>query len=504
VLKNKRSLPPRMLEAEKQIEQWRDSLLLRVHPRLDIAIYLLVSTTCYAIGYQSGRLMPHGASNLEMYTRGKLFGLQFALSDLEGDAPQGRFVEDLIVDSLRGEDGSRAFDAVTQMAAYGYVRDAFLTYAWGGYEIESPAENVLRFVDAPDWGGTRDRAEQIIGQEIKGEQGRSFTPPLIASTQRLLEERVEIYPQLPLGGLTSAQFVSAWMGLALHFSRDWLTGKCSVTERDAIVAMAEGAADLNASEAERFVSLVTFDRKGSAALTLFHCPLVPVTTSSVMAVAPGFIFGNPAACIPRLAVHRGPGLDAYAKDIAAHLLDKLRNHFRANGVTINTNLLYSGEDDRGDIDLVVYESGSNRLLIAQAKAFVVPDTVEEVVRANQALEEGLNQASRVRRWLEKLEVNAWGAALKVPLCSMPPRIQFAVIGNGFAGSDYLAIPEDIAVVDSGYLLLSRFAGRSIFDAIDAYQRRLSEETSRTVEDLGTSSFTLAGITIELPSWSVSV
>ncbi len=504
MLKVKRQQPPVMLNAEKRIEQWRSALLEDIHTRLDVAIFLLVSSTCHRIGDAIGRLMPRYASELETLTRGQLFGLQFALSGLNGDLPHGRFIEALIADSLSPQEVRRAYKAIEHMYAYSLARDVFLTYAWGGYEIDNSTENILRFADSPDWRGGRDRAEQIISQEIKEDQARSFGLPIVYPFELVLERSVDVPPSLPLADLTSAQFVSAWMGLASHFLQSWLSGHSPVMEKESIVAMVQSLANLSADEAERFVSLVAFERKGSSALTLFHCPLVPVTTTSVLAVSPGFIFGNPTACIPRLAVHRGPGLNAYAKAVEAHFLEKLRSHFHIDRVTINTNLPYSWQDDCGDIDFVLYEPTSNRLLVAMVKAFIIPDTVEEIVRANQALEEGIRQAERARRWLENLPFTSWANTLNIALCSTPPRVQFTVIGNGFAGSDYLPIPQDIAVVDGHYLLLSRFARKSIFDAVDAYQKRLAEESTQAVDDLSFNSVKLADITIEFPSWSIAI
>jgi hypothetical protein len=271
-----------------------------------------------------------------------------------------------------------------------------------------------------------------------------------------------------------------------------------------IVAMAQRSAGFSSNKAERFSSLVTFDRNGSAALTLFHSPLVPLTTSSVIVVPSGFAFGNPAACIPRLAVHRGQGLNEYSKEVEAYFLEKLRRHFHSGAVRMKTNVSYSETHDRGDLDFLLFEPTTNRLLIAMVKAFIIPDTVEEVVRANQALEEGIQQVERARRWLASLNSRAWADALGITLSSVAPKVQFVVIGHGFSGSDYLLIPDDVAVVDSRYLLLPRFAGSSIFEAIATYQRRLAEESAHASEGLGSNSVELAGITIEFPGWEWSI
>jgi hypothetical protein len=217
---------------------------------------------------------------------------------LEGDVPQGRFLEEFVAMSLTSDQGKRAVEAIKGMYYDSVVRDAFSTYAWGGYEIENPRENLLRFVDAPGWRGGRDRADQIIAQEIKQAQARYLGPSLVVPAQWILERTVDVPPSLPLDGLTATQFVTAWMSLGATFAEDWWIGQFPVMERTAFVAMVERIAQLSHPEAERIVSLVTFDRNGPDFLTLFHCPLVPVTTSSLLAVPPGFIFGNPTACIP--------------------------------------------------------------------------------------------------------------------------------------------------------------------------------------------------------------
>jgi len=509
MFKKKRKFPSIMIEAEKHIEQWRASLLKQVHPRLDIAIYLLVSTACSYIGYETKRQMPHNVAILELFIREMLFGLQFALSGLEGNLPEGCFIEDFVVDTLNAEDVRRAFEAIQYMSHYAQARDIFLTYAWGEYELENPTKRVLRFVDPPGWTGSRDRAQQIINQKIKEDEALSaltqlFNFRLIKPIHLMLEQIVEVPLFLSFGNLTATQFASAWLGLTFHFSPYWLNGQTLIIDKKVLIGKVQRIANLSFSETERFINLVTFDRRGPAALTLFHCPLVPVTTSSFLVVTPGFIFGNPSTCIPRLAIHRGPGLDIFAKNIERHLLNKLKTQFEIKGVTINLNIPYSGKDDKGDLDLVVYEAASNRLLIAQVKGFIHPDTVEEVVRANQAIKEGLHQVERARRWLKNLPFSQWAGALKLPLSQASPKVRFAVIGNGFTGSDYIQFPNDVSCADARYLLLPKFTRKSIFYAIESYEKLLSEESKKATKNINFNSFKLADITIEIPSWKIHI
>jgi hypothetical protein len=210
LLKAKRKFPDVMRNAEQRIEKWRASLLESIHPHLDVAIFLLVCTTGARLGLAASKLVPQHVSELHTLTRRQLFALQFALSGMKGELPQGKFVEDLV--RVSPEVIKRAYKALEHMYAYSLARDAFLTYAWGGYELADSTENLLLFVDSPDWRGGRDRADQIISKEIEDELARSPKVPLVLPPQLMLERSVEVPPSLPLDGLTAAEFVSAWKG----------------------------------------------------------------------------------------------------------------------------------------------------------------------------------------------------------------------------------------------------------------------------------------------------
>lgn len=504
VPKIKRELPPEMVEADKQIENWRSSLLESIHPRVDIAIYLLVRTISRSIRDEFVRLMPNNPEGLEHLVRRQLFGLQFAISGLKGELPKGKFLEDIIKSSLTTQQERRAKNVVDQICNYSLVRDCFLTYIWGGYEVESPAGNTLRFINSPDWPGIRDRAQQIVGQEIKQEQILSLQSKLNLPFKEMLEKSIDVLPALSLDGLTAEQFVTAWSSCLTIFGQRWYGNYSLVVEHDSIISTIQTNTGFSSSEVERFVTLVTFDRNQSHALSLFHCPLIPVSTSSLFVFTPGFIFGNPSTCIPRLAVHRGAGLDAYSNAIEARLLNKLVNHFNTDDVVVRTRIPYSTKDDRGDIDLIIYEIPSNKILIAMAKAFIPPDTVEEVVRANDALENGLNQLERVRVWLNSINRDSWATMLKIPLLKSSAKTALAVIGNGFAGSDYLQVPEDVTLVDAKFLMMPKLAGQSILSAIIEYQRRISEKSIVASQNLQYSSISVGNLTVHVPSWQVAV
>ncbi len=90
--------------------------------------------------------------------------------------------------------------------------------------------------------------------------------------------------------------------------------------------------------------------------------------------------------------------------------------------------------------------------------------------------------------------------LNISASLTPPGVRFAVIGNGFSGSDYLEIPPNTTVVDAQYLLLSKFRGRSIFELIDFYESRISEESERAEKTLTFEAIHLGDLTFEIPAW----
>jgi hypothetical protein len=218
---------------------------------------------------------------------------------------------------------------------------------------------------------------------------------------------------------------------------------------------------------------------------------------------PGLILGNPTVTIPRLAVHRGPGLDAFSNEVESYLLARLKKQFGREGVIVRTNVQYSHGDERGEIDLVVYDRPAGRVLIGEVKGFIPPDTVEEVIRANIALDRGLEQAAAAKRWIATLPAGRVLRELTIE-DDAGPRIEYVVIGNGFAGSDYLEIPDDVPIVNGRYLLLKRFAGASIFDAIALYRERLAEEVRRLGDVATFGTIEVGPVKMEVPARTVSV
>ncbi len=203
-------------------------------------------------------------------------------------------------------------------------------------------------------------------------------------------------------------------------------------------------------------------------------------------------------------MHKGSGLGPYSVALEKALLARLEDQFRTEGMSIRSRLPYTHGDDRGDIDFLAFEERSNRLLIGMLKGYIFPDTVVDVMGANEALRSGIRQAERAREWLNSLPYGSWKDVLRMPLGSTKPEVRLTILGNGFVGSDLLDIPGDISMVDVRYLLLPRWKEQSVFDAIDAYENRLSQHETTARVELTINTLEVGDVKIDVPSWSVTV
>ena len=190
------------------------------------------------------------------------------------------------------------------------------------------------------------------------------------------------------------EFVRGWSALKQEFVRDLLTGEPSVVSLERLIAILRQQAQLPRETAEAFIRLISFDRKGTGVLTLFHCLLVLVTGSSYVVMVSAMLMSRITTCINRLAIHGGAGYGSISKQIEEYYLGLIKQHYAREGVLVETNVPYTFQGVGRDIDIVVHESKSRRLLIGMLKAFVSPDSVEEVIRTNEQLADGIEQAPR--------------------------------------------------------------------------------------------------------------
>ena len=72
------------------------------------------------------------------------------------------------------------------------------------------------------------------------------------------------------------------------------------------------------------------------------------------------------------------------------------------------------------------------------------------------------------------------------------RVIHAVVGNGFAGSDYLRVPRDIVMLSSDFLLQPEYRGGCVRRAIDDYEQRIREAMLGYVADAQYDSVDFGG------------
>ena len=500
---SKRPFSPEMQNAERQVESWWQEQIRTLPADTATAILLLCRTAAAQFSQAWIGLDPQNPAEFHGRARSCIFALQTALLGVKGELPPGEFPSTFAFSALPLVSRQRAETVLLKALEYGLVRDAYLTFKWGGYDVESPAANVLRFRDVPAWSGIRDDAIRRIAQQIEEEAANAAMPVITSSGWPSLDSQYDGPQTLTFPKLTVTEFVRGWSALKQEFVRDLLNGEPSIVSAEQLVAVLLQRAQLTRETAEAFIRLISFDRSGTAALTVFHCLLVPVTGSSYAVMACAMIMGRITTCINRLAVHRGAGYDAISKQIEEYYLGLLKRHYERQGVLVETNVSYTSNGVGRDIDVVVYERESGRLLIGMLKAFISPDTVEEVVRANEQLAYGIEQAVEARNWLTAIPPDRRSGFLRLPTGLSCQTIECAVIGNDFAGSDYLPLDPSVPIVETHYLLRPQFRGGSIFEAIGRYNAQITA-MALPGDRAEMASVVLGEMTFEFPGYTLSL
>ena len=492
-----------MKDAERKVESWWQEQIRSLPADTATAILLLCRTAAAQFSQAWIGLDPNNPAEFHGGARSCLLGLQIALQSITGELPPGEFPSTFVFSALSLTSRQSAAAVLQKALEYALVRDAYLTFKWGGYDVESPATNVLRFRDVPVWEGKRDDAIRRISEQIEEEKVLAATPVVTSSGLPSMESQYDGPQTLTFPKVTLAEFLRGWSAVKEHFLQDLLSGEPSIVSLDQLISIVRQRAQLARETAEAFIRLISFDTKGTAALTLFHCPLVPVTGSSYIVIVAGMLMSRVTTCINRIAIHRGVGYDAFSKQIEEYYLDLIKQHYAREGVFVETNVPYTFEGIRRDIDVVVYERESRRLLVGMLKAFVYPDSVEEVIRANEQLAYGIEQATEARRWLTTIPPERRGDLLNLPSGLSCETTEYAVFGNGFAGSDYLPLDPLILLVDVQYALRLTFRARSIFEAISQYNAQITAMTLPTTSRAQMTSLTLGDVRFEFPAYTLS-
>jgi len=159
-----------MKNAESQVESWWREQIRSLPDDTATAILVLCRAAFARISQAWAGLDPQNLARFHGTARSCSFALQIGLQSLNGELPPGEFPRTFVFSALPLISSQSADAVLLKAAEYSLVRDAYLTFKWGGYNVDSPAANVLRFRDVPAWNGMRDDAGRRISEQIEAEQ----------------------------------------------------------------------------------------------------------------------------------------------------------------------------------------------------------------------------------------------------------------------------------------------------------------------------------------------
>lgn len=494
MLINKRPTHPVLKFSEGLIERWRHDLIAGLAVDPEVAAYVLVLVACSRIQIEGKAAIQAGApGEIEYLVRNNLFALQFGLRTIKGFPTHRKFNEEVTAGSLDSATMGKALKIHEGMRSYALARDVFLGYYFGAYDIESDNPRQLVFVDDPVWPGGFDFAETWLSVETK--QARTSTdqyPPTKDVT-------AEFPPNVDMGSISSDTFLVLWAILAQMLVEFISTGGAPVLTRSDLVTKLCQTAQLSSNIISRFVDLITLSSTDPAELTLFHCPVVPLTRSDIQIVPPAIFGANISTTVLRLAARRGPELGAVSKRLEAFFLGRLQQHFSVGRNVIRIGRKYSCGQDQGDIDFVAYEPSSKVLTLAQAKTFIYPDSVSEVFAANEDIEEAISQLNRTRTWFNATGHEERKAVLGLPELTNDTKVLFAVLANGFVGSEFLHPPDDVLLGDIRFLLRPEFRGASLQASLQSFAVRVADLRSCIEPMVGKETIRIGEVEIVCPA-----
>jgi hypothetical protein len=496
-------------EAESAVDS-RYAMLGRVlHLPWHLSAYVLSSLACARLRQEQTRLVANfsssAAAEVHNEVRSTLEGLHFALRvQPRPDVPvSGEINPEVHERGLSRQTAGAAMAVLDEAKAYALVRDGFIALHQGSFTASIVDGRTIRFDLDPTWkGGHRHTATTELRHDAELARMRRISRKLkLEEVKRLLAQSVELPRDIPMGGIDSGKFIDVHFHLT-SFLAAHDPDPAPVMSRDQLVALISGCNGIGHAEAARYLELVTYDPKGKAHIDTFCCPVVRLTELSYVLLVPAHFYSNLRYTIPKLVVHRGPGLDAYSEKMESYVTDGLLQKYQRDNVVCRTRLAYKGPDDQGDIDFVLYDPGVASLVVAQVKAFVPPDSVVDVANANEKLAEGIVQAERVQHWFTTGGADSLFSMLGAKRPDPLGKVVFAVIGNAFEGSDCLSVPEGITLLGSDALLRTARDSISMFDAIEERTRAIQEKAEAQSVRTEYTAVELADWRFELPfRWS---
>jgi len=468
---------PLLENIDKRIEAWRSDLISSIRLPPEFAAYALIMAACSLIENHPVRSQ---SETLEI-PRALLFSLQFSLESLMKNKIRATFARinsDLVLERIDSDHIKISINVIREMVNYYYARDAFLGFYYRVFDLseEHSNESNLVFIDPPEWPGNRDHAQRQISIETD------------RRTNRLSE-----YPtNLDLRGISSDDFLKLWFKLSdLEDS-----SPCPIifTNTGLTEYLSNLALDVSYEKIVRFTQLVSFSPEDH--LSLFHCPIVQLTTADWVIVHPALKRARLDTIVKRLAIFRGLGLNSVSNYLSRVMYERIRTHY-GGAVIFGFEKRFPGG---GDIDIVAYEPNRNCLTLAEVKCFINPDSVVEVMRANRDIVTAVDQIGNTKQWYENASLSERRTILSLPNLSESCKVNYAILGNGFVGSDFVEFPRHCLVADLRYLLRPCFAGRSFKSALESYTRELERQIIRVSSTMDSREIVLAGVRINLPTY----
>jgi hypothetical protein len=131
--------------------------------------------------------------------------------------------------------------------------------------------------------------------------------------------------------------------------------------------------------------------------------------------------------------------------------------------------------------------------------FIYPDSVPEVFDANQDIENAISQINRSRDWFNAAGHEKHKAVLDLPHLKEDVKVLFAVLANGFVGSDFLNHPPDVLSGDIRYLLRPEFRGASFQASLRSFVDRLAYLKSKVKRTVRNETIRTGEVEITFPA-----
>jgi hypothetical protein len=458
-------------ESIKLIEGQRSQLVSDISQDPATAGYLLIRAVCTDTdGVASGQRSREAVLEIATKFRALKYGLELAPgSNLLAGVLDRRQASLHLTEAEH-----RTRQAFYWLVNYVHARSACEMLRGHAYELAVPTDpHRLVLVDNPDWPGDAEIASNILEAELslRRTSGSELPPGRSAL--------VDYLSGLDLGGISSDQFLDAWQALSRIVHGDNLVPV--VREKRDLKRSLRRATDLQQSEIETFINLITFD-PSEERLYLEDTPLVHLTRQSVVAV-PRLVRGVLISkSVMRLAKWKARGIGARLDQL---LVRRLSRYYSNELRTLSEGPRYSSSRGARDVDIVAYDQPTNTLVLGQLKAFVPPGSALERWSAINELKDAIHQIEENREWFDSLGIRERQVSLSLAIDEQT-RVLYTVLGNGYTGGDCIRTPQHVILCDVQYLLSPDVRTRPFVTALSDYSaaiRSSREYVQATVSPL---------------------